>query len=316
MPTRERAKRWQGPSATATGEVLRSPPSRLEWLDGVRAGAAFFVLLHHAWLAAFAARTFPVSDGPAMLTVLGYGHLAVAVFIVVSGFSLGLAPASHGRRLDAASSFARRRAWRILPPYWMALVVSLVVVTFVLGPGRVSGQTWRTLLVHGLLLQDIVPSEAPNGTFWSIAVESQIYVLFPLLVWVWRRWGARWVAATSTLIVVTAHVVGQAVPALNGVDNLTPQFLALFVFGMVAAGLVREGPSRPVAWPLAASCLAATSVGMGVIGLTRAVAAYFWLDLLVGALVAMAFVGLEARSPSGARSVLSSRPAVWLGRFS
>ncbi|MGE5763171.1 MAG: acyltransferase family protein, partial [Mycobacterium leprae] len=128
----------------------------------MRAVAALFVLLHHVWLAAFAAHTFPVSDGPAVLAVLGYGHLAVAVFIVVSGFSLGLAPARYGRRLDGIGSFARRRAWRILPPYWSALVLSLVVVTFVLGPGRVTGQTWRTLLVHGLLLQDVVPSQAPR----------------------------------------------------------------------------------------------------------------------------------------------------------
>jgi peptidoglycan/LPS O-acetylase OafA/YrhL len=253
--------------------TLTAQPSRLEWLDGVRAAAAFFVLLHHVWLAAFAARTFPVSNSPPSLTVLGYGHLAVAVFIVVSGFSLGLAPARHGRRLDSATSFARRRAWRILPPYWTALVLSVIVVTFVLGPGRVSGQTWRTLLVHGLLLQDVVPSTVPNGTFWSIAVESQIYVLFPLLVWVWRRWGAALLAVTVTLAVVAAHIVGQAVPTLDGVEHLTPQFLALFVFGMVAAGLVADGSGRPMLSPLAAAGLAGTAAVMGVAGIVRMVAA-------------------------------------------
>jgi peptidoglycan/LPS O-acetylase OafA/YrhL len=49
------------------------------------------------------------------------------VLIVLSGFSLALSPARHGSRLDSPSGFAFRRARRILPPSWAALLFSLAV---------------------------------------------------------------------------------------------------------------------------------------------------------------------------------------------
>ena len=124
--------------------------ARIEWLDGVRALAAIYVMLHHIYLHVFPG--FPESPGPFGLGWLMYGQLAVVVFIVVSGFSLGLAPARGGNRLkDGASGFFQRRAWRILPPYWVALLFSLAVAHFLLveAPGREVNV--RSLVVHGLL---------------------------------------------------------------------------------------------------------------------------------------------------------------------
>ena len=87
---------------------------RIEWLDGVRALAASYVMLHHIYLGLFTG--FPENPGPFGLGWLMYGQLAVVVFIVVSGFSLGLGPAhSAGELKGGASGFFRRRAWRILP---------------------------------------------------------------------------------------------------------------------------------------------------------------------------------------------------------
>jgi peptidoglycan/LPS O-acetylase OafA/YrhL len=54
-----------------------------------------------------------------------YGHLAVVVFIVLSGFSLAVAPAQHGWQLNGLGRYAHRRAWRIQSAYWPALVLSI-----------------------------------------------------------------------------------------------------------------------------------------------------------------------------------------------
>ena len=42
----------------------------------------------------------------------------------------------------------------------------------------------------GSCVQDVFGSPSPNGAFWSIAIEAQLYILFPLLLLVRRRWGA------------------------------------------------------------------------------------------------------------------------------
>ena len=72
------------------------PPAvrRVEWLDSIRGAAALFVVLHHTWLSVWP--SYPRTTGPSWLGWLLYGHLAVAVFIVVSGFSLSLAPVRRG----------------------------------------------------------------------------------------------------------------------------------------------------------------------------------------------------------------------------
>ena len=102
-----------------------APPQRLAGLDGVRGLAALFVVVNHVFLRAFPG--YPVDRAPFWAAWFIYGRFAVVVFIVLSGFSLALSPARHGWRLDGVARFARRRAWRILPPYWAALVFSLAV---------------------------------------------------------------------------------------------------------------------------------------------------------------------------------------------
>ena len=164
------------------------PAARLHGLDGIRGVAALFVVLHHCWLLSFPG--YPSNTGPWWLGWLIYGHFAVVVFIVLSGFSLSIAPARSGWQLRSVREFARRRAWRILPPYWAALAFSLAVAWWVVAQPNTDEPTAKSVAVYGFLVQDIFGSPSPNGAFWSIAIEAQLYLLFPLLLLVRRRWGA------------------------------------------------------------------------------------------------------------------------------
>src|SRR3954453_6181215 len=125
---------------------------RLAGPGGVRGLAALFVVVDHVFLRAFPG--YPVDHAPFWAGWFIYGRFAVVVFIVLSGFSLALAPARHGWRLDSVSRFAYRRARRILPAYWAALAFSLAVAWLVVRPPGQGAPDAKSVIVNGLLVQN------------------------------------------------------------------------------------------------------------------------------------------------------------------
>ena len=165
-----------------------APRHRLAGLDGIRGLAALFVVVNHIFLRTFPG--YPRDRAPFWAGWFIYGRFAVVVFIVLSGFSLALSPARHGWRLDGFSRFAYRRARRILPAYWAALAFSLAVAWLVVRPPGQGAPGTKSAVVNGLLVQNIVGAPSPNRSFWSMAVEAQLYIAFPLLLLMVRRLGA------------------------------------------------------------------------------------------------------------------------------
>src|SRR5882672_5264093 len=105
-----------------------SPRLRLEYLDGLRGIAALYVVLFHS-MVGFRGDVLP----PALVSALKfmtYGHFSVAVFIVLSGYCLMLpvARSSDGRLSGGFAGYVKRRALRILPPYYAAVSISLLVI--------------------------------------------------------------------------------------------------------------------------------------------------------------------------------------------
>ncbi|MDQ6819580.1 MAG: acyltransferase [Actinomycetota bacterium] len=291
---------------------------RVDWLDGVRGAAAMFVVLHHIWLATWP--KFPRNVGPWWVGWMLYGHLAVAVFIVVSGFSLTLAPMSRGASLSGgARRFLRRRAWRILPPYWAALIFSAILTWTLVQPGLGIAAITKGFLVHGLLLQDVVGSAAPNGAFWSIAVEWQIYFAFPLILWLARRTNFGTSVLCTVAVVLIARELTQLGSPLNKINHLTPQFLALFAMGVLAVHLGGDRRAMKLRRPLTAAGLIAVGafVAVAVIeGSVWVVDRYFWIDLLFGAGIACLMALMHGGGAARARHVLASPVALRLGLFS
>ncbi len=291
---------------------------RVDWLDGVRGAAAMFVVLHHIWLSVWP--DFPRNAGPWWVGWMLYGHLAVAVFIVVSGFSLALAPLRRGDTLSGgARRFLRRRAWRILPPYWAALIISTIITGFLLAPHPGTDAIGRGFVVHGLLLQDMVGSWAPNGAFWSIAVEWQIYFLFPLMLWLGRKTSiTKSVMCTVALVIVAQEATRLGSP-LNKIHHLTPQFLALFALGVLAVHVQRSGRAAQLRVPV-------MLVGLGAIALFAVLAVvegsvwvvdrYFSIDILFGLGVACLLAVMHGGGLPRARRVLASRIGLRIGLFS
>src|SRR5579859_73521 len=216
---------------------------RLAGLDGIRGLAALYVVINHVFLRAFPG--YPVDHAPFWAGWFIYGRFAVVVFIVLSGFSLALSPARHGWRLDGVSAFARRRARRILPAYWAALAFSLAVAWLLVPQPGNGVPDAKSVLVSGLLVQNIVAAHSPNAAFWSMAVEAQLYLAFPLLLLIARRFGAVLMLATITLVVASVGIVGPHVARLDTfVVQSPPDLAALFAVGVLAAGLVASSQAH------------------------------------------------------------------------
>ncbi|WP_214103456.1 acyltransferase family protein [Acrocarpospora catenulata] len=310
------ADRLADGSTTPAGAVPPAAPAtrRLVGLDGIRGLAALFVVLHHCRLSAFPG--FPRDTGPGWASWLLYGHFAVVVFIVLSGFSLAVAPARRDWELGGLGRFAHRRLWRILPPYWPALAMSLVIAwTLVPQPGA-GPPTAASVVFYGLLIQDVFGSPSPNGAFWSIAIEAQLYLVFPLLLMMVRRAGVLVMLGAVGAVVTAIGLLAPAVPAVDLLMRFTPQFALLFAIGAVAAG-VAGGRWLRVPWGwLSLVTVVPVLVLITLRGPEWTVANFYWVDLALGPAIGCLLACLAAGRPGWLTRLLDTRPLRALGSFS
>lgn len=215
-------------------------PRHVPALDGVRALAILLVIPHNIDLLR---PPVPLVAYPAAL-VMHSGWIGVQLFFVLSGFLI------TGNLLDTRGSpnyfsvFFGRRALRILPLYYAVLVSTFWLLPALLGtPGQLrdsaTHQVWLwTFLVNWT--QPFVGSVAGFGHFWSLAVEEQFYLLWPLVV---LR------TPPATLLKVCLWVIGGAL-AIRIVLlslRLPPDAIYMFTvcrmdalaFGAAAAALIR-----------------------------------------------------------------------------
>ena len=308
----ERASPVTAPPADAAARR-----ARLAGLDGIRGLAALYVVINHVFLRAFPG--YPVDHAPFWAGWLIYGRFAVVVFIVLSGFSLALSPARHGWRLDAMTAFVQRRARRILPPYWAALAFSLAVAWLIVPQPGNGVPDVKSVLVNGLLVQNIVGAHSPNAAFWSMAVEAQLYIALPLLLLMVRRSSGAVMLVTVAIVVAALGIFGPHVPRLDTfVIQSPPDFAALFAVGVLAAGIV-GADSAQRSWPWPWLALAAGVPVLATVWLQGSVWTadhLYWVDLALGPAIACLLVGLATSRPAPLLRVLDARPIRSLGSFS
>jgi peptidoglycan/LPS O-acetylase OafA/YrhL len=290
---------------------------RLAGLDGIRGLAALFVVVNHIFLRAFPG--YPVDRAPFWAAGFIYGRFAVVVFIVLSGFSLAVSPARSGWRLVGVARFAHRRAWRILPPYWAALVFSLLMTWLVLSQPGWPVPNGKSVIVNGLLLQDVFHAPSPNRAFWSIAIEAQLYVVFPLLLLMIRRVSAIAMVTAVTLLVATVGVLGLHVSLMSSLlTRYTPDLAALFAIGILSAGILNASERRR-SWPWPWLALAAALPVFATIiwkGSVWTNGNLFWVDLAWGPAIGCLLAAVSTDRPKTLVRLLDIRPLRSLGSFS
>ena len=293
--------------------------ARLDFLDGIRGAAALYVVCHHiAKHLPLAAATRPIR---ALALLLNFGHYAVSVFIVLSGFCLMLPILrGDGTLRGGASRFFQRRAKRILPPYYLAMALSLLLIATLIGTK--TGTWWdgsvpvsRTAIVtHLLLLQDYLDSTLINHVFWSVATEWHIYFLFPMLLLMFRRLGG---GRATALGVGSTYLISVLTVRLN----LHLEMVGQFILGMFGATIAYSAEPRWTAWrdriswgPVALAALTATAAlgaaGHRIYGIT------IYLEPLVGIATVATILHVLRPGPNLIRAALDWRPAIALGGFS
>jgi peptidoglycan/LPS O-acetylase OafA/YrhL len=289
---------------------------RLSGLDGIRGLAALYVVFNHIFERTFPG--YPADHSPWWAGWFIYGRFAVVVFIVLSGFSLALSPARHGWRLDSVSRFAGRRARRILPAYLAALAFSLAVAWLVVPQPGNTAPTGKSVAVNGLLVQNLVRAPSPNKSFWSMAIEAQLYVAFPLFLLLVRRFGGLVMVASVTILVATVAILSSHVARLHTlVIQSPPDLAALFAIGIMAAGIVgarKERGGLPWHWlALAAAAPVLLAISLEGSRWTLAPRHLLWVDLALGPAVACLLLGVATGRPRPFVRLLDSRPIRSLG---
>jgi peptidoglycan/LPS O-acetylase OafA/YrhL len=152
-----------------------------------------------------------------------------------------------------------------------------------------------------------------------MAVEAQLYLLFPLLLLVVRRWGAIVMVGTVTLVVAAVGIFGPHIAHLDTlVIQSPPDLAALFAVGILTAGIVGAGPVRR-SWPWAWLALAAAAPLLATIwwqGSVWTLHHLFWLDLALGPAIACLLAALATGHPAPLLRVLDARPLRKLGSCS
>lgn len=296
-------------------------------IDGLRALAALFVFMNHgfrmAWpnSPAVPAEMHPQGLLLALTSWMRYGHFSVTTFIAISGYCLML-PFVHGAQTSgfAAIPFYARRAWRILPTYYAALALSLLLIWIVLGDK--TGTQWDAALpvslegiaVRLVMLQDVLHVNQINNPLWSVATEFRIYLLMPLVVALFMRAGP-----LPSVAVVTGAIVLLQVLQVPFLRHITFTYFCVFCMGGAAAwasATTLPVRGRAASGALAALLLAAAMAVLTCMDFSAGLPYWRFIDLLVGAGMSLLLVHCHTQPQSLVTRFLSLRGLVFIGSFS
>ncbi|GAB3678761.1 acyltransferase family protein [Angustibacter aerolatus] len=299
--------------------AARAPRSFRPDVEGLRALAVLLVVLYHA--------------GVPRLTG---GYVGVDVFFVLSGFLITglLLREATATGTVSISGFYARRARRILPASLLVIlatvVASVVLLNFVRAGQVLSDARWATAFMANLhfaatgtdyLQADVPPS--PLQHYWSLAVEEQFYVVWPVLVLLVAKLAPR-------------RLVGRAVGVVIALISVASLAWCIEQTSQAATQAYFSPFTR--AWELGVGALLAAGSGwllrlpavvgrwLGWLGLAAVIGSAFWITdatpfpgayALLPVLGTAAVVAAGSIAPGvGAESVLRQRPLQWLGAMS
>lgn len=246
-----------------TGSETGDPRDHYAELDALRGLAIFGVFMTHLsgyWFQATRLQLELPLLQLDFLELLRYGYLGVSLFFLLSGYLLTWTEEKRQRRgTYSPLSYARRRAFRLIPAYYFAIAVIILVRPN--DPSLVS-VGWHLSFLHGFL--PAYPGRL-DPVFWSLTPEIAFYLALPLLVLWLRSLPARLVllGALITLSLAARIYMGTGpgfAPLGESFEGNRLYFypttlLYLFIVGMLLRKAVeRIGQLRsPVRWRRPAS---------------------------------------------------------------
>lgn len=294
-------------------------------IQALRAIAVAAVVLHHGWPA-----------------VAPAGYIGVDVFFVVSGYlitALLLREVDRTGRISLGS-FYLRRARRILPAA-MVVLLAVSAATLAFAPYRDWAAYFREIVASAFYVENwrlAVDSQQPAFAdlestpvqhFWSLSVEEQFYLLWPLLIiaalWLVHRRGAP-LRRTLAIVLGAVTAVSFAWSLLLTVDDHNLAYFSTFARGwefgvggllaLLAAAIPRLTADR---WHAGRSVVSWAGLAMIVVPIvtfddTEAFPG-LWVLLPVAGTLAIIWAGAPGTRWSTARAA-GLRPVQWVGDVS
>ncbi|HWE86586.1 MAG TPA: acyltransferase [Terracidiphilus sp.] len=212
-------------------------------LDILRSFAVLSVFSSHVWQHSVPFGYWTVSNTFAnaafALGTTGVAFFFVHTFLVLM-LSLSRSPAQH-----KVSSFYVRRAFRIYPLCWVAIVIALSTHLTDFQFGSVSSLPPKWVIANFLLVHDVVHgpfSYGVLGPLWSLPWEIQMYLILPFLFFIVDRWKNPLV---SIIIWFATTCLAVACTALNVRHAHWLVFPPMFFGGMIAYQLIAYRDKLP-----------------------------------------------------------------------
>ena len=321
---------------TAIQRTLQTPgPTYVPVMDGFRGLAVLWIVLGHVRWRLGAP---PPTDIAPLNYVFTASYFGVDLLFVVSGFVLFLPAVMNGGSLGEGKAYALRRAARIVPAFYAAMILSYLVA-LKLGDVRGGVGAW---LSHALFLsQHAHPREdlgfGVNSPIWTMSVEVVFYAALPFVA----RWYYRHpFLGLGIAVAITEgwHVLTTRLPDVLHAMNMTwtateeaqyrmahafPGFATQFAVGMTAAWIFARAKAQPIdeyrrLFPAVA---AASALGiMAIAGLRGWEVAHggagvydHWVRTLDRSLVFGALVCATALSPLRTQWVVGNGASRFLG---
>jgi peptidoglycan/LPS O-acetylase OafA/YrhL len=289
--------------------LLRDTRGRIPGLDGLRAISIAIVLWAHS---------MGTLHMPAIRPIKVFGDLGVRTFFVISGFLITTLLRAEYEKTGRISlrDFYLRRIYRIFPAFYVYLAAILVLAAI----GWISVPR-EDVIYAATYTMNFHPQRAWwLGHLWSLAVEEQFYLLWPLVLAVLRPQRALWFAIGGIVAAPALRVLAWVV--WPDIRPLTDQAFP-FVFDALATGcvlaLARErlesSPlyvtwlDSPTFWALPLACIVALAVERAGFNLA--------FGVTLGNLgIAMAIHRCVRHPTKLVGRVLEARPLVYVGALS
>ncbi len=196
---------------TVTAATTQPRRDHIAELDGLRAFAILSVMATHLLVATPALTHASTGLPHALDVIIGHGWLGVDMFFVLSGFLITniLLSTKHRAVVAYYGRFYQRRVLRIVPLYLTVLAVFAVAYIASVGPGY-----FLLCLAFAANLAPLTNVAIPNGggPLWSLAVEEQFYLVWPVLVLLLGRRTLMFVLAGILLVEPVLRLVFATQP--------------------------------------------------------------------------------------------------------
>jgi peptidoglycan/LPS O-acetylase OafA/YrhL len=320
-----RAAAFRAPPRPGGGQPVVRP--RLDYIDGLRGLAVLMVVVSHTWI-----HTSQYDLGISRnAQPLGMAAIGVNLFMVISGFVLAYPLIdSSSFKPQRIGFFFQRRALRILPPYYVSIILFALAPYLAAAIYRLlhmevattfQPPTTASVATHMLFVHNMVNGFIPNlnGSYWSLELEIQFYLLFPLLIVLARRYGTlRMILGVLFVTLVWRVAVQQALPLTSSPSvRVGYTWSALgrlfeFALGIGGAVLVVRHPT----WIRPNLSLLGALICLGI-ALYRVIPAGGQFAPTADIFIGMGFFLLVLASSRGwLHRVFTWRPLMWVGTIS